>query len=96
MNFTSSAGTTVGDPRGSAAEGLGSGADEGYSYQGGSAVMGSDLTSSSDSQYGGSTLGGAGTPSGNPSQSAQDNAESGTGGLYNKGGYITRKKMKKC
>jgi hypothetical protein len=97
MRFTSSAGTTVGEPRGSATSGLGDGASEGYSYSGGSQKMGSNVpTNSSDSQYSGSTFGGAGDADGSTSDSAEDNAQSGTGGLYSKGGYITRKKMKKC
>jgi hypothetical protein len=92
MKFTSSAGTTVGEPRGSATSGLGDGASEGYTYSGGSLKKGSDLSSSSDDQYGGSTFDGAGDADGSTSDSAEDNAQSGTGGLYSKGGYISRKK----
>jgi hypothetical protein len=97
MNFTSSAGSTLGDPRSAVSEAsqrmMDSYSSEGTSYQGGSQTLGSSLPDSgSDSQYSGSSLNGTATSSGGTSQSAEDNAESGSGGLYNKGGFISRRK----
>lgn len=70
---------------------VGGGAPEGYTYSGGSARMGSDLPrSGSDEQYSGSNYGGAGNSDGSASRSARDNAQSGSGGLYFKGGLVTR------
>lgn len=95
MNFTSG-GDTVGAPRSSvspeAEKMLSSSASPGYTYSGGNAQLGSAMPSSSDDQYSGTSMGGAANADGTSSQSAVDNASSGTGGLYSKGGFITRRK----
>ena len=100
INFTSNAGTTTGDPRSDidwVTQANESNSGTGYTYQGGSDRMGSNLpTNTSDNQYSGTSLGGAANADGTPSDSAQDNAQTGSGGLYAKGGFISRKSMKKC
>jgi hypothetical protein len=73
---------------------MNSSAAPGYTYSGGSQQLGSNMPDSGSSSDSGSSWGGAGNPDGTPSQSAQDNAQSGTGGLYNKGGLIARPKKK--